>query len=554
MTQYEGSEDSAEAPDKVTEDKVTIVTPKAQPWDKSSSEILKGMYAQGKSIQWIAHELGRTSDAIKMQASRMGLKRPTHGDTSSTTTIMQKRKATAQDIASRILGLLGEAPLEDVAPRIFSDLELMSFADPNNGLVTFLKEVLDIELLDYQLDVCKRLDGNKNVVVVSGRQCGKDWTIGCYALWCAIVKPNYKQVVVSAAQRQSDMLNERILGFMSLDDHLYTSWKKVSREVISFKNNSSLFFLPASGLIRGHTEIDRAWINEARDCPESTWDSVTPMLSRRGGKLAVFSTPLGRTGRLWDMWNSPLYDHVSIRSEQNVYLDKGFLEGERQKMSNASYLCEYEGSFQSSEANYFSPESIKAALEDYELSLVRDKSLSYSIGIDWGRKQDASVMLVLSSTKTGELRVAFIKSFEGVSFQDQLPYVAYLRDTFQPIAIIPERNGLGIGPTDSLERMGIKIQAFDTTNESKSKLLDDLRSKFDRHELTIPINPYRLQHELFQLEYSALPSGMVRISAPGGSHDDYCMALALANHGFSKRSGPDPDRFKSYSGRMRTTF
>jgi hypothetical protein len=418
-----------------------------------------------------------------------------------------------------------------------------------------------VELQDYQVEIASRLMGTKPLVCVTGRQVGKDFTIACFSLWESIVKANAKTLIISAAQRQSDLLNERILAFIAGNDQLYASVEKSGREELRFKNNSAIYFLPATGLIRGYTEVSRAFFNESRDIPESAYDAVTPMLSRRNGQLAVFSTPLGRAGKLWELWNSPLYEKVQVPSSANKYLDPAFLESERDRMSNASYRCEYEGEFIASQANFFEPESIQKAAEDYDLSLQRDNGVMYSVGIDWGRKADASVMVVLGGRTLAavpgkppeqELRVQFVKSFEGVSFDDQVGCVDYLITTFKPFKIIPEANGLGAGPCDTLKkRFGALVEPFTTTNASKIEVYGALRSRFDRGEMTIPIEPLRLMRELQQLEYDTLPSGMVRIGHPNGEHDDHPDALALAAWAFALK-GPDSARFKVvHTGRVR---
>jgi hypothetical protein len=423
---------------------------------------------------------------------------------------------------------LGESPRIDIEARSFTDDELLTFVNGISGITSFLKELVGVELQDYQLKICQGLLGPRNLVVVTGRQVGKDFTIASFSLWESIVRPNSKIVIVSAAQRQSDLLNDRILSFVAQNDQLYASVLKASREELRFKNGSVIYFLPATGLIRGYTEVTRVFVNEARDVPELTYDSITPMLSRRNGHLSVFSTPLGRTGHLWEMWNSPLFDKAQVSSMQNKYLDKNFIESEKLRMSSASFRCEYDGEFISSQQNYFDPTSIQKCISDYDLSITRQDGLRYAIGIDWGRKKDASVMTVVSCAQENVLRVQFIKSFEGVSFNDQIAYVEHLSRAFKPVKIVAEETGLGIGPCDSLQRLGTPLERFRTTSENKARLYDNLRSKLERRELVIPLEPIRLKRQLELLEYEALPSGAVRIGHPSGENDDFADSLALA--------------------------
>ncbi len=139
------------------------------------------------------------------------------------------------------------------------------------------------------------------------------------------------------------------------------------------------------------------------------------------------------------------------------------------------------------------------------------------------------------------VRVQFIKSFEGVNFTEQVAYVAYLARVFNPMMIVAEETGLGMGPCDSLKKqLGRPVVPFKTTSQSKLEIYGLLRNRFDRGEITIPLDPLRLKRELELLEYDTLPSGAVRIGHPSGEHDDFPDALALANWAFK----PQPKVFR----------
>jgi hypothetical protein len=74
------------------------------------------------------------------------------------------------------------------------------------------------------------------------------------------------------------------------------------------------------------------------------------------------------------------------------------------------------------------------------------------------------------------------------------------------------------------------VQAFTTTNASKTQAIEALALAFERSELAILADPV-LVGELQAYERERLPSGMMRYSAPEGLHDDTVMALALAWQG-----------------------
>jgi hypothetical protein len=411
--------------------------------------------------------------------------------------------------------------------------------------------------------------------------------IACFSLWEAITKANSRILVVSAAQRQSDLLSDRILTFIAGRDELYASVEKSGREELRFKNGSAVYFLPATGLIRGYSEITRAFFNEARDIPESAYDSVTPMLSRRNGSMAVFSTPLGCAGRLWELWNSPLYEKVQVRSDQNKYLDKAFLETERDRMTGESYRCEYEGAFIAGQTTFFDSASIQRACQDYPLLLQPEEGWRYSIGCDWARTVDSSVIVVLGGfdpNKTRsisqpqtigetegafhavpvkkaepgivkaisqELKVQYIRIFENTSFDAQLLAIKHLIGVFRPFRVVSEANGLGLMPTETLKKQyGQLIEAFQTNSTSKLEICNLLRSRLERGEIVIPAEPTRLRHELEMYEYQVLASS-VRLGGPQGTHDDTVIAFCLANWAFAHK-GPDSARFQVvHTGRVR---
>jgi hypothetical protein len=547
-------------------------------WTLQEEVVLREYVEAGKPFALIAFELKKTVACVKQKAYRMGLRRLVGEGAASAAAVrnLNKHLLSKEDLASRIAKLLKNEIPEEVGARRLTDEELLGYTSGIEGLGLFLKDLCSVELQDYQLRIVERLMGPRPLVCVTGRQVGKDFTIACFSLWEAITKANSKTLIISAAQRQSDLLNDRILAFIAGRDELYSSVEKSGREELRFKNASTTFFLPTTGLIRGYTEVDRVFFNEARDIPELAYDAVTPMLSRRNGRLAVFSTPLGRAGRLWELWNSLLYEKIQVRSDQNRFLNKDFLVAERDRMSNASYRCEYEGEFVASQQNYFDPESIQKAAEDYALSTQAEEGVQYAFGIDWGRKADASVIVVLARdvpmpqgpadgpTTIGRVdgvlttvparktpprarlqrpgvRVQFIKSFEGVNFTEQVEYVVYLARTFNPLMIVAEETGLGMGPCDSLKKqLGRPVVPFKTTSQSKIEIYGLLRNRFDRGEITIPLDPLRLKRELELLEYDTLPSGAVRIGHPSGEHDDFPDALALANWAFK----PQPKVFR----------
>jgi hypothetical protein len=542
---------------------------KPRVWTEEDKEVLRQLYCGGQSLEKIAKRFGTTEAAVSQKAYRMGLKRPRRAE-----------NPRRNDIASRLRVLLGEEVRPPAARRLFSDEELLRFAgkDPIqeglpdfegrvapwilsqpsgsveedgdvrwrrvdawarlHGLDLFCQEVLGLELMDHQLAMAYCCLASKRALCLAGRQSGKDVAQASLALWEAVTTPNARIVMVSAAQRQSDALMDKVLAFVARNEKLFDSVLRSSREALQLTNGSFVKALPATGLIRGETAT-RVLVNEARDIlgEEEVYSAVEPMLLTTGGFLAIFSTPLGKGGRLWEAYNSPLYAKTQIPSRASRYASPEHLERQRLEMSTARYANEYEAQFLDVANAFFSSESIQRCARDYDLTTEPEPGRTYALGVDWARVRDASVMLVVGRDEDDILRVAHIKAFLNVPMPDQVAYVRWLHDRFRFARVVSEYAGLGIGPTDQLRRdLGRVVDAFKPTAEAKAKAYDHVKSRLERGTLTLPMHP-KLLAELRTLEFRLTSSGKMTIHHPGGGSDDYADALMLACWALRTRAG-----------------
>ena len=542
------------------------MTTKPRRWTPEDEEILTYLYLGRQPLGRIAKRFETTKDAIKKKAQRMGLKRP------------KPKDAPKHDMASRLRILLGKEIRPPTGRRLFSDEELLRFAgrglrdvDPQglrrrveafvlasitsiawprlHGLDLFCREAIGLELMDHQLAMAACCLASKRAVCLAGRQCGKDVTQAALALWEAVVQPNARIVVVSGAQRQSDALMEKALGFVARNEKLFDSVLRSSRETLELTNGSFIKALPATGLIRGETAT-RVLVNEARDIlnEEETYAAVEPMLLTTNGFLGIFSTPLGKSGRLWEAFNNPLYLKTRIPSRVSKYATKEHLESQKLEMSAARFANEYEAEFLDVQNSFFSPESIQRSAREYDLSMQPESGIEYGLGVDWARTRDTSVMMVVGRDDEDQLRVRTLKAFLNVPMPDQVAFVRHLHNVFRFDRIVSEYAGLGIGPTDQLQRdLGRTVDAFKPTTERKALGYDNLKSRLERGSITIPMHPKMLA-ELRTLEFRVTPSGHMTIHHPGGGSDDYADALMLACWPFRLREEDSRIRVIPWSG------
>jgi len=247
------------------------------------------------------------------------------------------------DLATRIRILKGEEIRKTEPKYGFTDDQIERWI-PSGGVKAcdlFCKEVLNVELQDYQLEMVDKMLNHKRCVFILGRQTGKDFTISCFVIWLCITNSSQRVLLVSPAQRQSDLLFNRILTFIASNNELFDSVEKSNMEQCRFTNNSEVHNLPSTAFIRGFTEVTHIFVNEsAHGISDETIHAVLePMLAIRKGFLYLFSTPTGCMGVTWDAFNSPVYAKMQLSSHVNKYIDRGWLEQQKQRMPAVVYDC-----------------------------------------------------------------------------------------------------------------------------------------------------------------------------------------------------------------------
>lgn len=154
--------------------------------------------------------------------------------------------------------------------------------------------------LPFQVDFLR--DGNKRVVVCSGRQIGKTTMAAAKAIWFAVMHPNVTVLIVSKALRQSmwmfDKVRDMVLSNLILKG-LVRVREGVTRTRIQFKEpiNSRIIALPPGHdgeTIRGLT-ANMLIIDEANFIkPEIITSVCLPMISATDGYARAVLRPSRR--------------------------------------------------------------------------------------------------------------------------------------------------------------------------------------------------------------------------------------------------------------------
>lgn len=497
-------------------------------WTPERIDKFRELLAEGKDLDYIAGYFGVSYAAVKQAKYFHKVKKLKPGK--KNVQLKEAKALNKRDLASRIRVLKGEELRKEAPVFGFSDKQLRQWFDETEGVDKFCKDVLRIELQPYQLQMVELMLSRKRCCFVLGRQSGKDFCIACFALWLAIVNPNQRILLVSAAQRQSDLLFNRIMQFIASSNELFDSVQKSNMEVIQLTNGSDIYSLPSTSYIRGFTEVTFIFLNEvAHGIGAETLQACEPMLAVKHGSLVMMSSPLGTSGVLWEAYNNPFYAKLKLPSSVNKFISRDWLEEQKRTMSSIAYDCEINANFSQAIDSYFKLEIIESVSQEYSLrqTCPKEPGKKYFAGIDWGRIQDSSVVTIVSKDVDELLKVESIIEMQGVPFKQQEERIKQLHSEWDFENIVSEYAGLSINSCENLDRAELPTEFFTPTLDSKAEAYNHLLRKMENGEIAISLHD-KLQYELRVFKFEVNAQGKMRLHHQQGGSDDFVDSLCYA--------------------------
>jgi phage terminase large subunit-like protein len=265
---------------------------------------------------------------------------------------------------------------------------------------------------------------------------------------------------------------------------------------------------------------------------ESTWNAaIRPTLTDYRGAAWFFSTPKGRN-YFWQLYQLGTEDSAQWRAHHaptaaNPHIDPAEIEEARRNLPERIFAQEYLAEFLEDGAGVF--RRVSDAIDDELTAIVPvshddGSGSAYAMGVDWGRHNDWTVITVIEAPSN---RVVAFDRFNRIEYAFQIERLRALHSRFPAAQIVAEANAMGEPLIEQLQRAGLPVRAFTTTNASKAAIIESLSLALEQGELRIPRIP-ELVRELLAFDQERLASGAVRYGAPPGQHDDCVMSLALA--------------------------
>jgi phage FluMu gp28-like protein len=283
--------------------------------------------------------------------------------------------------------------------------------------------------------------------------------------------------------------------------------------------------------LRGN-EATHIVVDEAAYVPEEVITEVAmPMLATTDGSLTLISTPCGRNHfyRFFEMGTrgeNGFWSRTAPSSE-SPFVRPGFLEVQRELISERAYLTEYEAQFMDSAGRVFRTEDIEKCLVP---KLPRDPEPKFFIGVDWARYNDFTTVAVICGTRQDAMLVETDR-FNRMNWARQIERIAKLVLQYPEAHVVCDATGGGDLATEALQQRlphaSVKEYVFSST--SKPPLVNGLEWIIEHGNLKMTPNPI-LQKELEHYESSTNAYGHTKFESRSGFHDDMVIALALAVH------------------------
>jgi hypothetical protein len=282
--------------------------------------------------------------------------------------------------------------------------------------------------------------------------------------------------------------------------------------------------------------LDFVVLDECAFIAEQAWtEALRPALSDRLGRAMFISTPKGRNWfwRYWQLgqdttqseWRSWQFPTAS-----NPFIKASEIEAARGMLPERTFEQEYLALFLEDGGGVFRRVLAAATLAPQDAPTPGHQ---YVMGVDWGKSNDWTVITVWDTTAPS---LVYMDRFNQIDYAFQHQRLLALYERWRPDVIRPEVNSIGGPVVEQLQREGLPVVPFETTNATKFAAVEALALAFERGDIQI-INDPQLIAELQAFELSRTATGMVRYAAPEGMHDDCVMSAVMGYSAFAD-AGP----------------
>lgn len=320
------------------------------------------------------------------------------------------------------------------------------------------------------------------------------------------------------------------------------------------------------------------------------YTAALPIISK-GGRLRIGSSPLGASGVFWEVFGQVLRPYPGYTRKKTPWwevasfctnLPRAIQEApaldtaarvarfgnERiqalfANMPLEDFQQEYECTVADESTAWISWAEIRAA-QDADLVFFqatgRESDLSAAMaaidqlaganveailaaGFDVGRTRNASELFVTGITTDRRFPLRLAVTLENVSFDDQLNVLAYAMHRLPIMALLIDRNGIGMHLAENMERLFPgRAAGMVFTAQSKLKWATDAKALIQQHRTPLPVDrPIAYQIHSIKRLVTAAKNLVFDVDRNEKHHADKFWAWALALSGAILMMSPEQD-------------
>ena len=412
-----------------------------------------------------------------------------------------------------------------------------------------------VQLLPYQQEWIN--DKSRFKICNKGRQTGFSFCSSLEAVLDA-VEHKTKWVILSAGERQSKEFMEKVkmharaigLAAEVLESTFTMNDRDYKLLEVSFPNGSRIIGLPANpDTARGfsaNTILDEfAFHQDSR----AIWKALFPTITR-GYSIRVISTPNGKSGKFYELWNNQAWSHheVSIFRAKEEGLDVNIEELREGCDSEEDFEQEFNCVFLD-EANAMLTYEDIAACESDGATVKKKKNFStinnLYLGMDIGRKKDRSMIWIYE--EVGDVFwTRMVLELKKMKFSQQRK-VLY---EYLPMVRRACIDATGIGAQlaeEAKEKFGSRVEEVTFTNSTKEDLALWQKQCFEDRKVRVPADR-KVRSDLHAVKKLTTSAGNTRYDASRDElgHADRFWASALALHA-GRHDFAGPVKYESVS-------
>lgn len=428
-----------------------------------------------------------------------------------------------------------------------------------NRLFAFADKALGVQLHPGQKQVLAEWidSGCRKAVFCLGRRSGKGVMAAVVALYNAVIedysgllRPGEGRFIIVVATREQQAREFirvcRELLEQAPNQDLLAQVDEMLSEEIRFKNGVVIRALPCSsrstrGLAVSLLVLDEAahmsTADQGQAAGAEVYRALLPSTSQFGsrGYVMLTSTPNWRSGIFWDVYRAAaegLSPDTFLAQrptwEMNPAITRESLESEYRIDPDAA-ASEYGAQFSRAAGAYLDPTDVLACVRKGEGTLPPAPAVAYTAAIDPAFSRDYFTLAIGHLDKElDKLIVAGVWRWHKDGFEHTLDEVAAVcgrygvrtvrTDQFSAQAVV-----------EGLSRRHLGCEHIPWTNDSKWAAFSQLKASLATRQIELPDDEMTIS-ELMNLEARQTISGLTRVAAAKGGHDDHAVVVAALCH------------------------